>query len=482
MERKIVGSSNVCRNYAAKNFTSFCEYKVMKTVDINSFKAYMGGNGKADKIIVSVIENFIIDAGSKLESHDYEEEESDKKLNNCIKATVDQYIAIIDEAAEKNPNSRFAIVRPIMRPSCDWYQVKLPIIRKFIDDGIKVAKRSNVSRVDAIPMASQQFEIDGVHLTKTSGRVFMQGILSGSEQFFVDNPIETEENVNANASGESNQQKSRQDCDKASEAIRRITLVEQEMKARRTNDNLLFARIREELDSITNRAKEDRIIVTGLTSATPPPTGPGPRKEWLHQIVNNIVTEIDPDFKGKILFINQGRNSGRDIPMVEIRMDSKESAAGIRKAYADKRKAGKDFGRLFMANCVGLATRVRVDVMKAIALKLSNTDQASYVTAFTSRPILHVKPKSDQKPMAYTFADAAEKFGHLVREADLGEAYRRAGNSFNGQLEQHFIVVKDGQGQGNEWNAKLDESRKRKMDEGTSSAGYSKSKKQYWKK
>ena len=124
-------------------------------------------NDKSDKIIVSVIENFIIDAGSKLESHDYEEEESDEKINNCIKATVDQYIAIIDEAAEKNPNSRFAIVRPIMRPSCDWYQVKLPIIRKFIDDGIKVAKRSNVSRVDAIPMASQQFEIDGVHLTKT---------------------------------------------------------------------------------------------------------------------------------------------------------------------------------------------------------------------------------------------------------------------------------------------------------------------------
>jgi len=487
MERIIIGSSNVCRNYTAKDFTSYKEYKVLKSVDINSFRAFMGGTGKKNKVIVSVIENIVTNAGNKLESHDYEEEENDAKINNCIKATIDEYISIIDEAAEKNPDSRYAIVRPLMRPACDWYQVKLPQIRKFVDDGIIAAKRINVSRIDAIPMASQQFEKDGVHLTKTSGRVFMQGVLSGSETFFEEHPNWAEDVDKADeAEGAEEKQKSVNDCDKASDAIRRITLMEQEMKARRSNDNLLFARIREELDSITNRAKEDRIIITGITSATPPPTGPAPRKEWLLQIVNKIVSDIDPDFKGKILFVNQGRNSGRDIPMVEIRMESKESAAGLRKSYADKRKSGKDFGRLFLANCVGLATRVRVDVMKAIALKLSTSDQTAYVTAFTSRPILHVKPKSDhnQKPAAYTFADAVEKYGQLVREGDLGEAYRRSGNSFKGQLEQHFIVLKDGQGQDHQWSGKPEETRKRKFDgEGTSSSSYSKTKKQqYWKK
>jgi hypothetical protein len=75
-----------------------------------------------------------------------------------------------------------------MRPACDWYQVKLAQIRKFIDDRIITAKRNNISRVDAIPMASQQFEKDGVHLTKTSRRVFMQGVISGSETFFTDHP------------------------------------------------------------------------------------------------------------------------------------------------------------------------------------------------------------------------------------------------------------------------------------------------------
>jgi hypothetical protein len=58
------------------------------------------------------------------------------------------------------------------------------------------------------------------------------------------------------------------------------------------------------LNLITNRAKEDWIIKTRITSATPPPTGLAPRKEWLQQIMNKIVNNIDPDSKGKSLFIN----------------------------------------------------------------------------------------------------------------------------------------------------------------------------------
>ena len=41
---------------------------------------------------------------------------------------------------------------------------------------------------------------------------------------------------------------------------------------RKENDNLIFARIREELDFISNAKKEDRVVITGLTSRTPPPS------------------------------------------------------------------------------------------------------------------------------------------------------------------------------------------------------------------
>ena len=46
--------------------------------------------------------------------------------------------------------------------------------------------------------------------------------------------------------------------------------------------------------------------------------------------------------------------------------------------------------------------------------------------------------------MAFTFADAISKFGEGLREGDLGEAYRRAGSVFSGQLQQMFVVLHDG--------------------------------------
>ena len=40
-----------------------------------------------------------------------------------------------------------------------------------------------------------------------------------------------------------------------------------------------------------------------------------------------------------------------------------------------------------------------------------------------------------------TFTDAVEKHGSLLKEKNLGEAYRRVGRSFIGQLAQHFVVL-----------------------------------------
>jgi hypothetical protein len=39
-------------------------------------------------------------------------------------------------------------------------------------------------------------------------------------------------------------------------------------------DNLVFACLREDLDSAANKRKEDKIIITGITSKTPPPNDP----------------------------------------------------------------------------------------------------------------------------------------------------------------------------------------------------------------
>ena len=42
-----------------------------------------------------------------------------------------------------------------------------------------------------------------------------------------------------------------------------------------------------------------------------------------------------------------------------------------------------------------------------------------------------------------TFVEAVKKYGRNLKSDDLGEALKRCGNNFKGQLAQHFVVLKD---------------------------------------
>jgi hypothetical protein len=86
--------------------------------------------------------------------------------------------------------------------------------------------------------------------------------------------------------------------------------------------------------------------------------------------------------------------------------------------------------------------------MKAIARKLTNSKDLAYVAGFTSRPMLHIRkagaPSPNLKPlMSYSYIDSVTKFGHHVQAEDLVAAYGRAGRTFNGQLQQNFVVLNE---------------------------------------
>jgi hypothetical protein len=59
----------------------------------------------------------------------------------------------------------------------------------------------------------------------------------------------------------------------------------------------------------------------------------------------DTIKRIQPDFSGSIVFVNQGKNNGRDIPMVEAKLNSIEAATALRKAFAERRKEGD--GKIF---------------------------------------------------------------------------------------------------------------------------------------
>ncbi len=62
--------------------------------------------------------------------------------------------------------------------------------------------------------------------------------------------------------------------------------------------------------------------------------------------------------------------------------------------------------------------------------------------SFFSRPLWHIRAKrKGSRAMAFNFIDALSKYGHQLRQGDLGAAYRRAVTAFRGQLQQNFVVL-----------------------------------------
>ena len=202
------------------------------------------------------------------------------------------------------------------------------------------------------------------------------------------------------------------------------------------------------MDYAANVKKEDRIVITGLTSKVPKPNKPDERKTWLRNIVGEILNKIVPESATHIVFTTQGSKNAREIPLVEVKLDNRELALKIRKDFAAKKKAGQDFGKIYIANSVTLGTRVRVDIMRAMAKRYSTEKEELFVMAFASRPVLQLRIKTEDRTMAFTFSDAIARYGGDLVEGELGEAYRRTGTAFRGQLQQNFVVLHEGRQDG----------------------------------
>ena len=441
MANLLIGSSNINRHYKSLDFQNVRQYKMVKCTQMAGFTAYMDNlSSTSESVLISVIENFVVDAvGADIV-------EPEGSVDRCIK----DFLAIVLKSATKQPNTKFAIVLPLRRPGVLWYQERVELITGYLADGIKlmVGDKSvnNVVSISCPTEASQQFEDDGIHLTKQSAKVFLEIILDSAENFFRADLVDLTE------AGEVS------DADTGSDQIKiledRLERLENSMRAQYDRNiavDLMFARSREETDAGTNRIKEDRLVMNGVKSATPLPTDPRARIEALKKISGEVFESLIPNFQGKIIYLSQGKNQSDPIPMVEVRFEKTEHAVAIRKAYADKRKnktLSRDLESLFISNSVSLATRVRVDIMKAIARKVSNAQDLAYVAGFVSRPMMHIRkagpPSPTMKPLkSFSFIDTISRFGHLVDVEDLETAYGRAGNSFNGQLQQNFVVLNE---------------------------------------
>lgn len=449
----LIGSSNIRRFHDPKinNGLRLEVATIRRSFDISLDTVKNG-----ERVIVSVIENFIEKAilaiADQLEEDKY----------NAMMEVIASFMGKVDDCETKKPLSKFALAYPIARPANRWMTDKEDDIRKEFEKAFNRKGQGNIYKIDAIARESQNFEKDGVHLTKESGLNFLNNLLDMAEGAFESELVEDVEDEDEEISIFSKVKNAGKVAAKAVELANLLEMkrdttelknwrkhFEANINTRFKSDNVMFARIRDEIDSEVNRKKEDRTLVMGIEEPADLPSGGVERATRLKNLIENFCKKVKPDFEGQILYAGTCGKSLNGKMRIEFRLESAERARDIRKTFAMDRSSKKldpELEGYQVMTMITLATRIRMDIMKAIAKRIESATESAYVPNFLSRPILHIKKKSltpATQVRSLTFVEAICQYGGELKMGDLDIAYDKAKGHFRGMMRQHFIVFSD---------------------------------------
>jgi hypothetical protein len=235
---------------------------------MDSFSALMTElEDGSNSVVISVFENIIVDAAKTTKD--------ETKRSDLIKVSIKNAVDLIGKTAARLPESKFCVVMPLKRPAVKWYQDNLQAIENNIRQAISAISVNNVTRVNCVCHSLQQFEPDEIHLTKDSGAIFVEAILKASEEVFEAIQVEEEQDG----------------------GVQDIGGLVSVLKTRFEADNLMFARMREEIDSTANRSREDRVVITGITCKTPLPRDNRQRIEKLKELATEVFEAVKRGFQ-----------------------------------------------------------------------------------------------------------------------------------------------------------------------------------------
>jgi hypothetical protein len=185
-------------------------------------------------------------------------------------------------------------------------------------------------------------------------------------------------------------------------------------------------------DEELNRSREDCVVISGLDHPTLGQLSHQDTKNYFRGVFSKLIGLECPEMSSEAwveVFVSFRRD--QVTPMVEAKFKTIANASSFRKSSAVLAKAkDANFEALFFANSVTQATRVRIEILRAIAKKLTTDSESAYVHGFLSRPIMHYIVKENMPSdcagtgRGYTFVDAVSRFGDLLMPIDLAPAYK----------------------------------------------------------
>ena len=465
----LYGSSNVYRHYTSsvnRGLEALASLELVECTRRSVLDTHIANLKSPSFVVTSVLENFICDActGENIEEFGF--------FGNQV---ITRHVEQLADLVSKWPGLIVAIVPPKLRNRPDWFPALLPGFSAFLTSEVTRVACTNMRLFCPFTVASDMLLANLVHLNRAAGSKFMDYLkreisavkpVAVEDETIIDVDVSEDEDETLDptltldeklskiftaVSGSSSRVKKINS--RLNEVASSHALLDTRLTARRKQDNLVFARLKEEADYETNRSREDRVVITGLAPLRKASSTHKEKKGHYVTLIGELVKLAVPGIEPppRVLDVYLTVKKERAKPVVEAKFDSVGGAIQFRTEAAklSKEDTGR-FAGLFFTNSATLSTRVRIEIMRAIALKLKTETEDAYVQGFISRPLLHYRSVDPSNRIAggadrsYTFVDAISRFGDLLMDVDLTSSYARAGHTFHGAMEHYFIVLSEG--------------------------------------
>ena len=271
-------------------------------------------------IVASVLSNFLCDAGGLVDAGTHQP---------VLSAEISEHVQLIQNYALRNPATRIVIVPPLPRSAPSWFGPYLQGLSAQLCSEVTKLGTPQICCLAPFIAPPSFFESDGIHLHQAAGIDFIKYIIDSVDQvypviqcqsFASPSSRSPDEVAKVIAGGSNTSVEAPSDMRQLSSAVSDLTTLTQQFRddvlARRSQDNLVFARLKEDRDFELNKARENRFTLSGLKlrGDQVPPSDPAQRKDFFKGIIQALVDEACPDVEPKPLvndvYVNMRRGVG----------------------------------------------------------------------------------------------------------------------------------------------------------------------------
>ena len=222
------------------------------------------------------------------------------------------------------------------------------------------------------------------------------------------------------------------------------------LESRTFYNDLMTAGLKEELDTEANKAMLNRVTVSGVEL----PELQTAKEEDRVKIMKDKISELFDLIKAEgqsyeVQFVRHlnRQKRGSKTAVIEVKLADSKQAQEIRSEFVKKRKELP--AKLNVSPVVRLATRVRIEIMHAVADLFKRYDRSvtsAYCLQYIPKPVIKVVRKSlagAETSRTVSFCDAVSWVHdqNLLGVIDLRKARERAGASLSSTLTQHFVIL-----------------------------------------